>query len=398
MIGMNNLSDLPIGSNGERKTKGLREPFDWPLTDRELEMLWMQAQRGENLPDVEGFSPWTAESRRELQQMIAERKLKFPGSNVPVIIRPGDLCTRRERDAGEKHPLRNLIQPNYLTMLAAFPRLGKTTWLARLFQAIQDSNTTHFCDIEVCTTKILVITEEPRDIWDKRSMALGYDSRMIGFIIDPFGIGVKPNLRQWKNFIDGLTCNSSSLIVFDSLANLWPVIDEDSAGQITAVMTPLRKLASDGRSVLLVFHTKKTDGDDGTAVRGSSAIVGAVDILLEMRRMKPGDETDCRRVITSRSRNPNTPKEIVVELTPDGFRACGSRDEARASQSVEILSKILPPGLPGIDTEAIRKKWPTGPRTKRAVVVAAIREASAAGKVVRSGAGKRNDPFLYSMV
>ena len=54
---------------------------------------------------------------------------------------------------------------------------------------------------------------------------------------------------------------------------------ENSAGEVLAAMKPLQAAAAAGLAVVLIAHQRKSDGEHGSAVRGSNALTGAVDII-----------------------------------------------------------------------------------------------------------------------
>jgi hypothetical protein len=106
-------------------------------------------------------------------------------------------------------------------------------------------------------------------------------------------------------------------VVFDTLANLWPVRDETSAADVGAALAPVHRLTP-GRAVLLVHHLRKSDGAEGTGSRGSGALAGFVDIIVELRRQKPAlDPGQRRRVLSGYGRYDAIPAEWVVELTDE---------------------------------------------------------------------------------
>lgn len=86
-------------------------------------------------------------------------------------------------------------------------------------------------------------------------------------------------------------------MVLDTLAGFLPVRDEnDSAGMLQA-LTPLHAVTEAGAALLLIHHPRKSDATEGQASRGSGALPGFVDIVIEMRRLAPQDREDRRRVL-----------------------------------------------------------------------------------------------------
>jgi hypothetical protein len=92
------------------------------------------------------------------------------------------------------------------------------------------------------------------------------------------------------------------VIVLDTLSVIAGLDEEDHSGQAAKVMHQVRRLAVAGFAVLILRHSRKTGGEVGDAGRGSSAISGYVDILLQIEPLRADDESGNVRVLKSRSR------------------------------------------------------------------------------------------------
>jgi hypothetical protein len=110
----------------------------------------------------------------------------------------------------------------------------------------------------------------------------------------------------------------ADLVIFDTLANLWPVRDENSAAEVGAALSQFHRITS-GRAVLAVHHLRKSDGAEGTGSRGSGALAGFADIILELRRQKAAyDPGQRKRVLSGYGRYDAIPPEWVIELGEEG--------------------------------------------------------------------------------
>jgi hypothetical protein len=65
---------------------------------------------------------------------------------------------------------------------------------------------------------------------------------------------------------------------------------ENNAGDALAAMAPLQRAAGEGLAVVAIRHERKSGGEVGDSGRGSSAFVGAADVVISLRR--PGG--NCR--------------------------------------------------------------------------------------------------------
>ena len=77
---------------------------------------------------------------------------------------------------------------------------------------------------------------------------------------------------------------------------------ENEAGAVLQALEPLSMAADRGLAVLLVAHQRKAPGAHGEGVRGSNALIGGVDIVLE----------------------------LVLELTEEGYATHGDGQPVRA--------------------------------------------------------------------
>ena len=68
------------------------------------------------------------------------------------------------------------------------------------------------------------------------------------------------------------------------LGKLAQVQEENDAGEGGRVMVPLQDAAHAGMAVIVCRHERKGGGDVGESGRGSSAIRGDVDVILQLRR------------------------------------------------------------------------------------------------------------------
>src|SRR5262249_12416766 len=71
-------------------------------------------------------------------------------------------------------------------------------------------------------------------------------------------------------------------------------------------------------AVRIAHHIEKSDAGEGRAARGSTALAGFVDVMLELRRFRPDCRADRRRVLTGYGRFDEVPGELVIELAADG--------------------------------------------------------------------------------
>ncbi|MEO2092058.1 MAG: AAA family ATPase, partial [Gemmataceae bacterium] len=219
-----------------------------------------------------------------------------------------------------------------ITLLGALPKCGKTTLLTHLLKALDAGGT--FCGRPLVAGSAVVVTEESPDEWAARRNALGLTDAVRVLPRPFFG---KPSYDEWLAFLTHLIAHldqhPADVVILDTLADLWPAKDENSAVEVHAALQPLRKLA-DGRAVVCVHHLRKSDGGEGTAARGSGALVGFVDVVAELRRApKSTDPHGRRRVLKGYGRMTGIPDEWMIELSEDGLTFAHVDSDAAAADT-----------------------------------------------------------------
>jgi len=185
------------------------------------------------------------------------------------------------------------------------------------------------------------------------------------------------------------------LVVVDTLAAFWGVDDENDAPKAVNALLPLQTLAQQlGIAVLLVHHLRKTAGEDGTAHRGSGAIVGAVDVAVEMSR---DPQKSNRRRFTTLSRFDETPPQVVIELDGGVYQSKGSPEAVgRAEVKEQVLGGLPCPEEDPIERDALLEQLDPKPSTS--LLKEVLRELVEDEELVeRLGAGRKGDPYRYRL-
>jgi hypothetical protein len=292
------------------------------------------------------------------------------------------------------------VWPGYVargavTLFTGLWKSGKSTLVGYLLRDVYRGGGL----VEAPTTApTLIFSEEPEGIWTRRRDDLGLHGQSILFARrETFA---KPNTATWLQMIDrarqAIEDDGVGLVVFDTLPSLWPVVEENDAGEVIAALAPIRDLTNAGAAVLLLCHPRKGEGGQGTATRGSGALPGFVDVILEMRRDSPDDPTDRKRVLRAYGRYEATPPEQVIELGTDGYRIIGDRREARAKDLAEAVGAMLPNEGEGVTAEDLRDGWPEGSAKPGLTQLRGVLNRGATdGRWLRSGTGHKGDPWRF---
>jgi len=281
-----------------------------------------------------------------------------------------------------------------VTILASKPKGGKSTLTAALMEAMTARGVTEFLGRSIDSSPIVFVTEEG----DSTLLHKLPQSAQIR-VLSRDSVWPKPS---WADMIDAAARECAQweckLLVIDTFA-FWAQLAADKekdAGAIGAALDVLIQAASLGDfAVLLIHHSKKGGGEDGEGLRGSSAIAGAVDVILELDR--PDESQPRQRALLGLSRYTETPGSLLVERSPEGaWRVIGQSDDRTGARTLGLRDTILS----ALDTatamtrseieEATGKAWRwIGPE---------LRNLAAEGEVAISGDGVKGSPRTYRKV
>ena len=209
----------------------------------------------------------------------------------------------------------------------------------------------------------------------------------------------KPTFGEWEEFIKYVgacaTYRKCDVVIFDTLGKFAPWKNENDAAEVQAGLNPFDMLTNMGLAVMLNHHVGKAGGTEGKAARGSTALAGAVDIILELRRFNPDEKADRRRVLTGYGRFDEIPDEIVITLNDAGteYIAEGDSKAMKARELAKVILTVLPTSEPGYTKDEVEGALPTGVR--RADVISVLNSGANCGSWCSKGAGKKGDPKRF---
>lgn len=136
------------------------------------------------------------------------------------------------------------------------------------------------------------------------------------------------------------------ILFVDTLGKLAGFVgdDENSAGPVMAAMMPLQALATElNIAVVVTRHERRAGGQVGESARGSTAISGDVDQILQLTRTG-GDSHQNERWLKAIGRHDETPSELRIELDRGTYRVVGPEDAL--NRAGEALLDLLQPDEP----------------------------------------------------
>jgi hypothetical protein len=284
-----------------------------------------------------------------------------------------------------------------VTLLTSLWKAGKTTLLALLLKAMGDGSL--LAGRAVTAGKVLVCTEESARLWAGRRDKLKLGDHAY-FDIRPFRM--RPGFADWLRYVEHLADvvqrYKLSLVCLDTFAAVSPTDDENDASKMMAALTPLRAITDTGAGVLLSHHPRKGDASEGQASRGSGALPGFCDVIVEMRRVRPGERGNRQRELVAYSRFDDTPPELVIELAEDGlsYEALGTSSELGRKNRARVLLGLLPKQAPGWTVEEVLSAWPDDtPKPGERTIRQDLSNGADANKWSRTGEGKSGSPYRY---
>ena len=269
----------------------------------------------------------------------------FQISLPPAVVQLPDGSERQRRwklsselcpiDPNLQWIIHGILKVGSSTLMSSAPKVGKTTWLFDMLRCIGTGE--DFCGLKTRKCRAMIISEEDESTLAERCQEFGIGDH-VGWFCRPF-IN-RPTQQVFKNFI--AECRAAALefgalfCVVDTVAKHLPVKDENSASEMEGSLIQLWQLTQQDLGLLSFHHNRKSPGEGGSSARGSGALTGHFEILLGMDRTDAEHPT--HRIIKGNSRFKQTPTEMLVELTANGYRNLG---EAHEHARQELLARII---------------------------------------------------------
>jgi DNA-binding transcriptional ArsR family regulator len=294
-----------------------------------------------------------------------------------------------------------------ITLLAGRPKVGKSTLTCALLAGIAKG--APFVGLDTSRAGVLLLTEERRDTLAEKARIL----RLIRFRqgASPIGGGneflpVHALMRHdagatpWPEVVRQAMAHCAqhelTLLVVDTF-DRWTGLRgdaENAAGAVNEALEPLHYAAAGGLAVLIVSHQRKSSGEFGEAVRGSNALTGGVDVVLELERpsrtLQLGGQA---RVLRAVSRFSSTPEEFYVELDDHGFAPIESPEKVRSDAERDRVLAALEEADEALTGDAIGEELGLPKSTVRRH----LRTLLDRGAVTRSGTGRKGGAYLWAL-
>jgi predicted ATP-dependent serine protease len=256
---------LPRTIDYETKCKKFKELLDGKQFKRAVtEAL------NNNLEDPGGL-------RAELAEIVKDYgNGKSQASQTEWNFRPADEILAEAQKLTWFIP--NWLAPGNLTLLSATPKTGKSTLLLSLLLSLSCGG--KFLGVEVPQKRVaFVCAEEGGPILKDRIEKMGGLNEDFLIHLGPkiLNESAGESLRQF------VTEEQVDVLALDPLVRLHNRKEDSSEAAIPVYL--LVELAREtGAAIILIHHDRKSGGEYGSQIRGSSAIFGAVDLAISMKR------------------------------------------------------------------------------------------------------------------
>jgi hypothetical protein len=313
--------------------------------------------------------------------------LQPSGERARVAESPAPLKTFSVRELADDPALMQppefvvggLLPLGCLALLYGPPKSGKTTLAAHIAGAVAlgrpflgravEARPSLYCDFERPRKLTLARLMEPLAEVDTPETLRLYNG-------PPFHVA---NLRET------LKETGARFVVLDTLLRLLRPHDENDAAEMSRLLAPWADLAHEtGVTLVAVHHDRKSQGSHGEGIRGSSAILGTVDLALNLRREGTGED-DGRRRLELVSNFDGLPSQLVLAREGGTYRVAPSAAEERRGRLLTTLGSNPEPAKTIADRLGL---------TRQAIhddLAALVAE----GRVRRQGSGRKNDPHLF---
>ena len=287
------------------------------------------------------------------------------------------------------------LKPGDITLLTSQWKTGKTTLLAGVLRSLGTG--TPFLGRDTRPARVWVVSEESRSQWAERTRLMPVGTH-VHLLARPFR--GRPSPREWDDLIDRAIDFGLDLFVVDPLASFLPGRCESDAATLLEALQPLHRLTAAGMAVLLLHHPRKAAAEAGNSARGSGALLGFVDMSLELKRTsKLASDSNCR-LIQAQSRRAGVPARLAYEWNPatGDFAVTTDAKQRQFNENWHTVHGILEGRKSAISAKEILEQWPDDVDKPGKVTLYAWLALAFEGKRIRrQGQGTSNDPWIYRL-
>jgi hypothetical protein len=271
-----------------------------------------------------------------------------------------------------------------MSLLAAKPKVGKTTLAIGLSVAISRGEAFLGRETQQAPVVYLALEEKKSEI-HKRLTAMGVSDEPLSF---HFGLAPSKGITE----VDALVAETEAgMLVVDTLQKLARVKDLNDYAGVTKTLEPLLAVARNRNCHIILLHHagKANDRTDGDEILGSTALLGAVDTGILLKKRQHG-----RTLSTIQRYGEDIPETVFLLGENFAITGGGTLQEAQKAETWEKIQSLLE-AQPDLAEKEILEHI----KGSKAEISSALRWAlnQVPPLVKRWGDGKRGNPFRYQL-
>jgi hypothetical protein len=285
------------------------------------------------------------------------------------------------------------VAKGMVTLFPGKPKAGKSTLVCALSEALV-SGADEFLGRRVATGPVVYVSEES---------AVTITGKLPGevWLLDRETAWPRPG---WSGLVHAAVAvaerEAAVLLVIDTFP-YWAALPPDAekdAGAVTEAMAELVGAVRHGLALVLVHHQRKGGGEELEGARGSGAIVGMPDAVIELERLGDGAPPNQRQLVAE-ARWPGVPGVLVIDRDPatGAYRVIGEGEDRADATGLAWRRRLLE-ALPFEDT---LEEWPSYKELERQLGVkskwlGALQRLRGEGAVRRTGPGVSGHPYRFA--
>lgn len=287
-----------------------------------------------------------------------------------------------------------VIPAQGFTLLAGREKAGggKSSLLLALLSALARGDA--FLGRQTTPRRVLYLSEESRHTVAQKLERFGLDARDGVYFLcrEDFPQGTAGALQRHLGDLERMVRELGiEYAVVDTLAafsQLKGDAENHAGAMLSEVLAPVQRMLGWGVGVLVVHHMARHTGE----ARGSTALLGATDVNVSIRRLHHAHETSTERVLSWTGRYDTG--ELVYRYDPETatYALLGNRDEAQRQDTTRaVLDYLRTVGEPQTLSDICDA---VGGNRQR--VSEALQTLYRANAIQRTGGGRKGDPYLYT--
>lgn len=288
-----------------------------------------------------------------------------------------------------------------VTLFAGRHKGGKSTLLFSLIRAFVDGHT-RFLNHQVEPGPVVLLTEEaPGTLRPKLEQITHEGMERLRVLCRDDITPIRPS---WEASVReaGMEAlhHGARVVIVDTFAFWSQITDENDSAIMQNAVAVLAELTAQGLAVVVVHHHRKgTAMDVGDAIRGSTALQGAVDLIVELFRVDDDEAITSQRELRAIGRFPEIPEVMRVQLEGDGIYrvvAEGTREQVNEHTWKERVCAHLMDNHADKHTQADLRYAlaPDAPEKAKGRIHKALAELMQEGLIEKIGDG-RNQAYRW---